>query len=251
VKRFFGFLAYLLLLPAAMMAQDIALLQKEAEKLETTDQLAAFNKYQEILKLQPVNLDALCKSSELCSSIGRAQKDKTAKIAYYKAARHYAEIALRIKPASSESNFVMAMAMGRMAMVLGGRQKIEAVNEIKKYAELAVKYDPANFKAYHVLGKWHYEVSNLNGVERTAARLFYGGLPPASVKEAIRNYEMSRQLNPAFILNYLELAKAYRRNNQEQKAVELLRQMMAMPAKAAEDNRVKEEGRNLLKDLEK
>ena len=104
-----------------------------------------------------------------------------------------------------------------MALVLGNREKIAAVSEIKKYAELSIKCDPNNYKPYHVLARWHYEVSDLNGLERVAAKLFYGGVPPASLKEAIYNYEKCRSLVPDLKVNYLELAKCYHRNDENKK----------------------------------
>jgi tetratricopeptide (TPR) repeat protein len=236
-------------LPLFCVAQDIAAIQREAEQLELTSDEAAFKKYQEILHIQPVNLLAICKSSELCSAIGHKQTLKSLKIDYFKTARRFAEIALKLSPTSSEANFVMAIAMGRMALVLGGREKIEAVNDIKKYSELAIKYDPSNFKPYHVLGRWHYEVSNLGGLERTAARLFYGGLPPASLKDAIDNYEKSMSLRPDAMVNYTELAKCYIRNKQKDKAIALLNKLMAMTEKTPADVRVKDEGKRLIKEL--
>lgn len=249
MKSFVYILFYLFLLPAENFAQDINALQKEAERLEATSQEEAFKKYQEILTIQPVNLNALCKASELCSFIGNRQATKSAKLSYFRAARRYAEVALRINPNSSEANFVMAVAMGRTALISSGREKIEAVNDIKKYAELSIKANPNNFKPYHVLGKWHYEVSDLSSIERGAAKMLYGGLPPASIKESIMYYEKSRSLNPDFALNYLELAKAYHRNKQDDKAKELLTKLATMPVRTQDDPRVKEEGKQLLQQL--
>ena len=105
-----------------------------------------------------------------------------------------------------------------MALVLSGREKIAAVDEIKKYAELSIKCDPNNYKPYHVLARWHYEVSDLSVFERGVAKLFYGGVPPASLKEAIYNYEKCRSLVPDLKVNYLELAKCYHRNDEPTKS---------------------------------
>ncbi|MBS1567769.1 MAG: hypothetical protein JST39_25520 [Bacteroidetes bacterium] len=241
------FLFVLLLLPAHEFAQDIAAIQKEAERLEPSNQEESFKRYQEILRLQPANLNALCKCSQLCSTIGHRQAAKATQISYFRLARRYAETALRLQPNNSEANFSMALAMGRIALISGGREKIEAVNDIRHYAEIAVRNDPDNFKAWHVLGKWHYEVSNLNALERTAARIFYGGLPSASLQQSIACYEKSRSLRPDFLLNYLELARAYHRNDQDAKAIELLNKVMAMPNKLQDDARVREEAKQLLK----
>jgi tetratricopeptide (TPR) repeat protein len=251
VKNVLYILLCFLLLPVENFAQDIAALQKEAERLETTSQEDAFKKYQEILKIQPINVHALCKSSEMCSSIGHRQTAKASQLSYYRAARRYAEVALKLNPDNSEANFTMAMAMGRMALISTGRQRVEAVNDIKKYAELAIKADPNNYKAYHVLGKWHYEVSDLSGFERGAAKMLYGGLPPASIKESISYFEKSRMLSPDFTLNYLELARAYYRDNQKDKAVDMLNKLAAIPVKTQDDPRVKELGKELLNEWKK
>jgi len=237
----------LLWIPFLCLAQDIAALQKEAERLEPSSEESALFKYQEILKQQPGNLKALCKSSELCSSIGRRETIREKKIAYFTSAKKYAELALHNNPKSSEANFVMAIAIGRMALVLSGREKIAAVDEIKKYAEISIKCDPGNYKPYHVLGRWHYEVSDLSFFERGVAKLFYGGVPPASLKEAIYNYEKCRSLVPDLKVNYLELAKCYHRNDEDQKAIDMLNKAISMPDKIQDDIRVKQEAKELLK----
>jgi len=231
-------------------AQDINLLTKEAEKLESSfREYDALQKYKEVLRHQPINLNALCRASDLCSRIGHREESKAKRADYYKAARTYAEVALKVNPQSAEANFVMAVAMGRMAMISSGKDKVQYVNEIRKYAETTLKYDPNSFKAYHVLGKWNYEVSNLSPVERALAKLLFGGIPKASLQDAIRYYEKSKSLESSFALNYLELAKAYHRNRQDDKAKELLKKLETLPNKIEDDARIKQEGKELLKEL--
>jgi len=142
---------------------------------------------------------------------------------------------------------------GVNARVLASRldeEKVVSAKDLKKYVEAAIKSDPKNFLAWHVLGRWHYEVSNLNMVERAAVKLFYGGFPPASLKESIAAFEKSKSLTTGFIQNYLELAKAYHRNNQNDKAIDLLKQMMLVPNRTEDDPALKEAGKKLLKDWE-
>lgn len=238
------------MIPLASVAQDAATLLRDADRLEHAFREAdALQKYREVLKLQPSNLIALCRASDLSSRIGHRQTNKEVQANYYHSARSYAETALKVNPQNAEANFVMSVAMGRMAMLSSGKEKIQYVNEIKRYAEATLKYDPNNFKAYHVLGKWHYEVSNLNSFERTMARLLFGGLPKASLQEAIAYYEKSRLLEPNFSINYLELAKAYRRNHETKKAIDLLNRLQAIPNKIEDDVRIKREGKELLKEM--
>lgn len=245
--RFLFFM--LLVLPRENFAQDVDVMLKEAQQQESAfRENEAFLKYAGILKIQPSNIAALCKCSELCSRIGNRQKEKSKKTDYFKAAKNYAQAALRANPNSADANFVMALAMGRLSLISSGREKIIVVNDIKQYAEKAISLDPDHFKAYHLLGKWNYEVSNLNAFERALAKLLYGGLPEASLGKAILYYEKSRSLNPGFVLNYLELARAYHRLGEQKKAIGMLNLMMPLPNNMLDDTRVKEEGKTLLKE---
>ena len=245
--RFFLFI--LLILPFENNAQDADALLREAQQQESQfKELDAFVKYSQVVRLQPSNLAVLCKCSELCIYIGGREKDKTKKADYFKAAKTYATAALRVNPNSSEANVVMSMAIGRLTLIASGKDKIASVNDVKLYADRAIKLDPSNFKAYHVLGKWNYEISNLNFLERTLAKLFYGDVPKASLEDAIANYEKARSINPAYVLNYLELAKAYYRNDNKKKAIELLNAMMPLPNHVFDDTRIKVEGNKLLKE---
>lgn len=240
-----------LLLCLFVWGQDAGSLIKEAERLEALpNEKAAFDKFKQALVLAPANAYILCKCSELCSRIGNREKTTSVRDNYYTAAVYYAKQALANAPQSDEANVVMAIAIGRTALTKSGKEKVALVKDIKHYTDFAIKYNKQNFKAWHVLGKWHYEVSNLNFVERTAVKMFYGGLPEASFKKAIEYYEKARTLKPGFMLNYLELARAYEKNDNTTKAVELLRQLLTLPNTTEDDPRVKEEAKKLLRKWE-
>ena len=241
---------FILFLLSKNFAQDTKTLLKDAQQLEIVfKDNDALQKYLQILKSEPNHLVALCKSSELYSKLGKRQTTKQKQSEFYVSAKQYAEKALKVNESSAEANFVMAMAMGRMAMQNSGKEKIKAVKDIKHYAERCIQLEPGNFKGYHVLAKWHYEVSDLSSLERWLVKITYGALPPSSLDDAIRNYEKSKQLNPGFILNYLELAKAYHRNDEDKKAIVHLQAMLKLPNTQADDNSIKDEGRKLLKEL--
>ena len=137
-------------------SQDIVGLTKEGNRLESVpDENAAFNKFKEILKLQPTNIYSLNKCSELCSRIGKRQTNNKVINDYYVAAKTYAGIALKIDPNNAESNCVMAIALGRSSLNKSGKEKILSAREIKVYVDRSIKNDPQNFKAWHVLGRWN------------------------------------------------------------------------------------------------
>ena len=233
-------------------AQDFTALIKEADRLEAVpDEVGAYNKFKEVLKIKPTNIHALSKCSELCSRIGKRQKDNTLRDSYYAAAKTYAQTALKIEPTSAEASCSMAIALGRSTMSKTGKEKIENAKEIRKYIDIALKTDPNNFLAWHVLGRWHYEISGLNFFERSIVKLFYGGLPPSSYKESVAAFEKSESLTPGFILNYFELAKAYQRNGQKEKAIAKLNLLLTMPNHTEDDVSIKDDSKKMLAFLQK
>ncbi len=234
-----------------LAAQDINTLLQEGDKLEKSlNEKGALEKFQQVIKLQPTNMQALVKSSELCSRVGYRETTQKNRFNYYHAAETYASIALKLEPNNSVANCMMAIALGRVSLEKSGKEKVKAAKQIKKYAELAIQYDPANAKAWHVLGRWHYEVSNLGFVEKAAIKVLFGGIPKSSFKDAVTAFEKANQLSPGFVLNYLELARAYRKNSQKEKAIAALNTMIVLPNTTEDDEAAKTTAKALLKELE-
>jgi hypothetical protein len=240
-------LPLLLTLSFRALSQDVPALLQQAARLESDfKEEDALVKYQEIVRLQPHNVFALCHCSDLSCRIGNRQDSRDKKIDYFKAGRDYADAAWRLDSTSSEANVVMAFSIGRIILLESGREKVAGAGAIKRYAETAIRYDPDNYKAWHILGRWHYEVSGLNFIERTLAKWFYGALPDASLQESIHDYEKSMSLRPGFMLNYLELAKACHRDGQNARAIQLLRRLDSLKDGMYDDRQVRREGRQLL-----
>ncbi len=240
-----------LVLPFRALTQDATVLLQQASHLESDfKEEDALVKYQDILRLQPHNVFVLCRCSDLSCRIGNRQDSRDKKVAYFKTGHDYADAAWRLDSTNSEANVVMAFSIGRMILLESGREKVAGAGAIKKYAENAIKYDPKNYKAWHILGRWHYEVSGLNFFERTLARWLYGALPDASLQESIHDYEKSMALRPDFMLNYLELARACHRDGQDARAVQLLHRLDSLKDEMYDDRRVRSEGRQLLAEWE-
>ncbi|MFM2358854.1 MAG: hypothetical protein RLY16_847 [Bacteroidota bacterium] len=247
--RLIFLLLLVLLLHCDLFAQNIATLIKEAEKQEALlNERGALDKFREALKLQPNHLYVLNKCSELCSRVGKSQPNAQAREDYYNAAQIYAGIALKFYPKDSEANCLMAIALGRITLNKKGKDKINSVKEIKRYVDASLLYNPNNYKAWHVLGRWHYELSNLNVFERAAIKLFFGGMPKSSFAASVSAFEKAAQNSHEFILNYFELAKAYYKNDQEQKAIQTLKYLLQITNHTAEDEVTKQQARDLLKD---
>jgi tetratricopeptide (TPR) repeat protein len=235
-----------------MTAQDAAVLTKEGNELEASmNENGALEKFKSVLRINPVNVYALNKCSELCSRIGKREVNLQKREDFYKAAITYAEIALKVAPTNSEANCVMAIALGRITMNKSGKEKIHTAKEIKKYVDISIKYDANNFKAWHVLGRWHYELSCLNVVEKTAVKVFFGGVPACSFKESIKAFEKSQSLAGGFILNYFEMAKSLKKNNEKDKALMALYTLINLPNHTEDDESIKADARLLINQWKK
>ena len=159
----------LLLWARVAFSQDFNSLIQDGAKLEKEQkELQALKKYTEAQKLKPTDLHVLYKCSELYSRIGVRETNTASRDQYYKSSLAYAQMAYKFYPQSDDANVAMSMALGRLALTRSGKEKVSTVKEIKTYADAAVRINPKNFKAWHIIGKWNYEVSNLGFFEKAA-----------------------------------------------------------------------------------
>ncbi len=247
-------IAFLLFSFQYLIAQssDAPLLVKQGKDLlAQTKEEDALEKFKGALKSDPNNYEAAWHASLMCSRIGNRQADENKKKEYFVVAKQYAVKSLKLNPADAESNFVMAVAMGRMALISGSKDKVAASRDIKNYADLAIKYNPNHAGAWHVLGKWNYEVANLNFAERAVANSLFGGLPEgADVKTAIDCYNKAISLDSENVLFYLDLAKAYQNIELDPKANETLKKALTLKPKVKDDNNYLLQCKKMLDDIQ-
>src|SRR4051812_942384 len=133
MKAFF-FSIFALLFTVFASAQDISFLIAEGDKLEVAlQEKSAFERFKDVIRIQPANIYALTKCSELCSRIGYRETTAAERNDYYAAAEKFAALALKIEPTSSAANCMMAIALGRISLEKNGKEKVKAAKEIKTY----------------------------------------------------------------------------------------------------------------------
>ncbi|HSN60276.1 MAG TPA: hypothetical protein VLR49_05055 [Ferruginibacter sp.] len=231
------------------IAQDVNSLVREADRLEDIpNEVAALEKFKEVLKIDPAHIHALSKSSELCSRIGSREANAGTRDAWFKAALGYANKAIAVAPLNDQANVSMAMILGKSTLTKSGKEKLKNARLIKKHLETALKTNPNNYLACHILGRWNYEIGNVSAVERAGAKIFYGGVPHGSIKNAIMYFEKSRSLMPGFILNYLSLANAYHKDGQVNKAISILQMIQSFPVHTEDDIKHKADALKMIKD---
>ncbi len=249
MKKIFSIALLLLLIKASSAySQDVIILSKEAQNLDIQlKEVEALAKYQQILALQPTNLKALVRSAELNATIGGRQTDKKAKKANYESAYSFAQKAILTDSNNADAYYAMAMASGKMTEIETENKKVVAfVRDIKVYADKALNLNPNHAKANYTLGKWHLEMLNLSGFKKLAVKAFYGGLPTATIEKAIEFLEKCKAIDQYFVLNYLDLAKAYKQDNKPAKAIDVLNKLIKLPNRTYDDVSLKAEGKRIL-----
>jgi hypothetical protein len=233
-------------------SQDIAVQVKEAENLEKQlKEDLAYEKYRSLAVTDPSNIKFQVKAALLAMSNAARQKDKNQKKMYTEMAKTHADKAIALNANSADANYAMAVVSGGMTEVVDeNKKKIEYVKLIKTYADKALSIDPNHARANHVLGKWHYEVSELNWIKKAAVKAIFGGMPEASIDTAIQRMEKCRSLDQYYMLNYFDLAKAYQAADKPEKELEILNKLVKLPILTADDTSLKEQGRKRLKELQ-
>jgi len=235
-----------------LLAQNTSTLIQQAEQLERQLKEAdASNLYQAVLLQEPRNVQALCKLAELQSILGEKATDKKTKQLYFETSYSFAKRAWLADSNRVESNYVMAMASGKMTDFESDNKKVVGyVRDIKDYAERAIKINPNYGKAQYVLGKWHYEMYILSGFKKAAVKLMYGGLPSGDPDIAIACMEKCRTLEPYFVSNYLDLGRAYKEVRKPTQAIDVLTKLQKLPNRNSADPLLKATGATLLATLQ-
>mgnify|MGYP000370215140 CR=1 FL=1 len=229
-------------------AQDVTMLIADGLKCEQQlKDTQAIKKYIQALSIQPSNIKAAIKCAEMSCSIGARQVNENSKRKYYTDAKNYIDAALKLSPEDADANYITALVYDQLTGLENSTEKTaEYIKNTKMYADKALTINPNHGRAWHIIGKWYYEVLNLNSVKKAAIKLLYGGLPKATIEDAIAAFEKCKTLEPYFAVNYLEMARTYYYNNQYEKTLTALEQCIKCPSLSSNDRAIKEEAKQLL-----
>ncbi len=210
----------------------------------------ALDTYLQVLEKDSTDFEAVWNASYYYSRVGNRLTNKDQKSVYFQKAKQLAKRALLLKPDNAHSNFVMSVAMGRIALIASARDRVAASNDIKHYVDKSISEDSSLAEAWYVLGRWNYKVDNLNFAERFAANVIFGGLPKgASTEKAIEDYNKAISLKSDVIMFYYSLAAAYHTAGQDPKAIETINKLMSLNNQSPDDPMYKREAEKLLKKI--
>ena len=252
----FAVLLILQLFMPVLQAQNVTesdisgLLERAEELMQSADEPAARELYEQVIEYDALNFEALWNLSLLYSKQGHRLEEQNEMESYYRDAIELAETAVEYFPDESESHYVYAVAVGRLSDISSPRERIRASEEIKKSVERALERDPNHAGAWHLLGIWHSRAANLTRAERWAANLLFGGAPEgASNDEAENSLKKAIELDPDNILFHVDLARFYITVGRYDEARDVLEVTITLEPSEMDDPDLLEEAKELLDDL--
>ena len=225
---------------AQTAADHIALGDKEYVAMNAPAALEHFN---EAIKLDPKNYEALWKASRSAVDLGSYERDDDKRAAYFKTAEQDARQAVAANPGDAEGHFNLARALGKYALTQGPKSRVKYAGDVRTQALECLKIDPKHAGCLHVMGMWNAEVMRLNGFTRAIAKNFLGGkiFDSANWAEAKRYMEESVAAEPDRIVHHVDLAGVYRDTHDKAKAKAEWQAAMKLPNRDYNDRHYKAE----------
>jgi tetratricopeptide (TPR) repeat protein len=178
------------------------------------DDLKALEHYQEALKLEAQNYEALWKASrakvDIADVIPATDKDvKPRQLKLYGEAITYARQAVAANPNDTWGHFQLSASMGKRLLLLSKKEQVDASKAVRAEIDKAIALDTNNDLAYHALGRWHRRMAEIGGAKRFFGSILYGSIPKGSFEESAKNLKKAIELRPDFVNHHLELGRTY------------------------------------------
>ena len=204
--------------------------------------------YLKALEINPASYEAAWKAGDQTTEYANKlpAKDKAGKEAEFEKARKLCEKAILIDRKGYEGHFRLAVAYGRLALFRGGKEKINLAKKVKAEADTAIALNPNADLAWHVIGRWHQDLANLNWALRAVAKIIFGGVPPGSNDEAVAAFQKAISIDPNHIEHYLELARTYKIMGKKDLMRAPLQKAIDLPNVEEDDPEFKAEAKEML-----
>ena len=161
----------------------------------------------------------------------------------------YAGQALAADSTDANAHGYYGILIGRVGQIEGTKQKIINSYAVRNHTEMAIQLDPDNDAWYHVMGRWHFTLSDLSWIERNVAKLIYATPPKATFEEAASYFRRAGELDSQDIRHFVWLGKTLVKLDDDQAARVSLETALNLGRRSESDEILQEEARELLGDL--
>ena len=231
--------------------------QSQVDLLEAGDALDAKHRNQEAVEiylkadaLQPNDAETLRRIAKQYSLLVVSESRSPENRELARKALDYAQRAVKSDPANADAHLSLAICCGKAAFLESARRRIEMAHLIREEAETAIRLDPRLHYAWHVLGRWNYELANFNAALRFLTAAIYGKFPAASNERAAECFENAVAIEPDRAIHHVELGRTYAALGQKRAALTELKKGLSLPSREKEDNESKDRARKALRALQ-
>lgn len=240
----------LLSAPALLQAQSIDELVAKGDVHDARlEAQTALNYYLPALQQEPKNVPLLVRIARQYRHLMTDASRKEEKLRLGGVALGYAQQAAAFGPRNAEAQLSPAITYGKMLPYQGSKEQVEGSKRIKESVDKALKLDPGNDLAWHVLGRWHQVLAGVGVVKRTLGRLIYSDLPVTTNENALKCFQMAIELNPRRSRHYIELGRTYAQMGNAEEARLNINKGLAMPITEKDDPEVRAKGQETLAKL--
>jgi len=243
-------IAVLLLTCIGSQAQSANDLMAIGDGFDRTFQAAkALRNYLPAEKLEPQNVPLLLRIARQFRHLMTDASSNPEKLRLGGIALGYGQRAAALAPNDSDAQLSPAITYGKMLPLQGSKEQVDASPRIKAATDRAIRLDPRNDVAWHVLGRWHQALANVSGLKRALGGLIYGKLPTTTNEAAVDCFEKAIAINPNRLRNYIELGRTYAQMGKNAEARLFIEKGLSMPNTEHDDPELKQRGRDSLAKL--
>jgi len=239
-----------LMLTGFALAQDFNELIAAADaKHQENEYSATYDLLKQAEQLEPENYEYVWRLARAHFDFADNSEDEDMIKENYYTGLEYAKKALELDENRAESHKWYGIMIGKVGIIEGSKQKILNSYKVKEHTLKAIELDPTDDGNYHVMGQWHFALSDLSWFERKIAGIIYATPPKASFAEAAEFFAKANEMAPDDVRHLLWLGKTYLKLKNKDVAREALNDAIEISANNESARILQKEAKELLSDL--
>ena len=239
------YLTILLLAPIGVTSSDSDILIDSGDSLfEIYEYENSITYYNQSLASDSTSAETYWKLAGSLNLLAELQPEEN-QLELYEKAAEAAEKAVALDSLQPEGHFQLAWAIGKIALFKGVFKSIGLAKRVKKEAEIALELNPNHDGAYHILGRWHREVSKKSKIFRVPL-----GLGEADKEKGLPLLGKAVEIEPGKVNHRLEYAISLLDSGYEKQAKEQFEYCLDLTASGPLDIKYQKQAKEYLANLE-
>lgn len=210
----------------------------------------ALEAYQQALAARPDSAELQRKVAKQYVEMVLDERSHSGQLKLAEAGYASALKARELAPDDAEVRLTVGVAAARLAFYsYNPRRKLELSRVARDEAAEAIKRNPRYALAWHMMGRWHYEMAALNPLLHMLAETIYGKLPDADYTQAVDHLRKAVELEPGRALFHAELGRAYLAAGRKTEARRELEKSLSLPRLTRDDADAQQRAKAALQSL--